>query len=106
MTTEQMLTSEERLANLTLQQPQQLVGLVEHDPARDRFPISGWDALVWTVGNAKQTALHYVLRSGAARVPSGGSGGGCHDTSHCWRRNGSESALCPPPPARPPRSSH
>jgi 4-hydroxyphenylpyruvate dioxygenase len=88
---EQTLTDDERLAELSLEQLQQLVGLVEHDPSRDPFPVSGWDALVWVVGNATQTAhffqsaygmqlvaysgpetgnrdhLGYVLTSGAAR---------------------------------------
>ncbi|MFI1920270.1 4-hydroxyphenylpyruvate dioxygenase [Nocardia sp. NPDC020380] len=36
-----------------------LVGLVDHDAAADPFPVSGWDALVWAVGNATQTA-HYL----------------------------------------------
>jgi len=69
----------------------ELVGLVDHDTATDPFPIEGWDALVWVVGNATQAALlfqtvygmdlvayagpetgqrdhhSYVLRSGASR---------------------------------------
>ncbi|MFI6868148.1 4-hydroxyphenylpyruvate dioxygenase [Nocardia sp. NPDC050406] len=36
-----------------------LVGLVDHDAAADPFPVLGWDALVWVVGNATQTA-HYL----------------------------------------------
>ncbi|MGV9675324.1 4-hydroxyphenylpyruvate dioxygenase [Nocardia sp. NPDC003482] len=36
-----------------------LVGLVDHDPRRDPFPVLGWDALVWVVGNATQCA-HYL----------------------------------------------
>jgi 4-hydroxyphenylpyruvate dioxygenase len=99
MTTEQALTDQERLAELSLEQLQELVGLVEHDPSRDPFPISGWDALVWTVGNATQAALYYqsvygmelvayagpetgvrdhvsyVLRSGAARFVLNGAAG-------------------------------
>jgi 4-hydroxyphenylpyruvate dioxygenase len=85
------LTSEERLADLTLDQLKQLVGLVEYDASGDPFPVSGWDALVWIAGNATQTAHFfqsafgmeligysgpetgnrdhrgYVLKSGAAR---------------------------------------
>ncbi|MFW3168706.1 4-hydroxyphenylpyruvate dioxygenase [Geodermatophilus sp. CPCC 206100] len=56
---EQTLTDEERLAGLSADQLQRLVGLVEHDPAADPFPVSGWDALVWTCGNATQTA-HFL----------------------------------------------
>ncbi|MFE7722792.1 4-hydroxyphenylpyruvate dioxygenase [Nocardia rhizosphaerihabitans] len=70
---------------------QQLVGLIEHDDSVDPFPVIGWDALVWVVGNATQSAhflqsafgmrleaysgpetgnrdhKSFVLRSGAAR---------------------------------------
>ena len=50
------LNADERLAQLSPEQLRQLVGLVEHDESRDPFPVSGWDALVWVVGNAVQTA--------------------------------------------------
>src|SRR6476619_5562919 len=53
------LTSHERLADLDLEQLRQLVGLVEYDAERDPFPVTGWDAVVWSVGNATQTALFY-----------------------------------------------
>lgn len=36
-----------------------LVGLVDHDVTIDPFPVIGWDALVWVVGNATQTA-HFL----------------------------------------------
>ncbi|WP_280202579.1 4-hydroxyphenylpyruvate dioxygenase [Nocardia cyriacigeorgica] len=36
-----------------------LVGLVDHDVSVDPFPVIGWDALVWVVGNATQTA-HFL----------------------------------------------
>ena len=91
MSLEQTLNDEERLADLDLDQLKELVGLVEYDASRDPFPVSGWDALVWVVGNAVQTAHFFqsafgmelvaycgpetgnrdhhgfVLRSGAAR---------------------------------------
>ncbi len=91
MSLEQTLNDDERLAQLDLEQLRQLVGLVQYDASGDPFPVSGWDALVWVVGNATQTAhfcqsalgmelvaysgpetgnrdhLAYVLRSGAAR---------------------------------------
>jgi 4-hydroxyphenylpyruvate dioxygenase len=91
MSLEQTLNDDERLAQLDLDQLRQLVGLVEYDASGDPFPVSGWDALVWVVGNATQTAHFYqsafgmelaaysgpetgnrdhrayVLRSGAAR---------------------------------------
>jgi 4-hydroxyphenylpyruvate dioxygenase len=56
MTVEQFLTAEERLADLSLAQLKQLVGLVEYDAAGDPFPVTGWDAVVWVVGNAHQSA--------------------------------------------------
>lgn len=66
------LTDAERLAHLDLDQLTQLTGLVEHDPSADRFPVTGWDAIVWIVGNATQTAhffqsafgMHLVAYSG------------------------------------------
>ena len=54
MTIEQTLTDQERLAGLSVEQLGQLVGLVHCDPSSDPFPITGWDALVWVVGNATQ----------------------------------------------------
>ena len=97
MTIDQALTDQERAAELDEAQLRQLIGLVEHDVSRDPFPISGWDALVWTVGNATQAALFfqavygmelaayagpetglrdhvsYVLRSGAVRFVLNGA---------------------------------
>ncbi|MCW2868119.1 MAG: 4-hydroxyphenylpyruvate dioxygenase [Marmoricola sp.] len=54
-----MLTPEEIRADLTLDQLQQLVGLVEYDEDRDVFPVTGWDAIVFVVGNATQAAHYY-----------------------------------------------
>ncbi len=91
MSLEQILNDDEKLAGLAAEQLQQLVGLVEYDASADPFPVSGWDSLVWVVGNALQTSHFlqsafgmelvaysgpetgnrdhhaYVLRSGAAR---------------------------------------
>lgn len=54
-----ILTDAERLADLDLDQLRRLVGLVEHDDSADPFPVTGWDALVWAVGNATQAAAYY-----------------------------------------------
>src|SRR3954463_5744939 len=62
--TNSVLTHDEFLAGLGLDQLQQLVGLVEYDAARDPFPVTGWDAVVWVVGNATQTAEFYQLAFG------------------------------------------
>lgn len=49
-----------------------LVGLVGHDAGADPFPVIGWDALVWTVGNATQAA--HFLRSAFGMRPEAYSG--------------------------------
>ena len=59
MSMEQTLTDEERLADLTLDELKRLVGLVEYDPSTDPFPVTGWDSIVWVVGNATQAAWFY-----------------------------------------------
>jgi 4-hydroxyphenylpyruvate dioxygenase len=58
------LTSQEQLADLDVDQLRQLVGLVAYDADRDPFPVTGWDAVVWAVGNATQAALYYQLAFG------------------------------------------
>ncbi|MQY30315.1 4-hydroxyphenylpyruvate dioxygenase [Nocardia aurantia] len=44
-----------------------LVGLVDHDSAHDPFPVIGWDALVWVVGNATVFA-HYLQSAFGMRL--------------------------------------
>ena len=72
MTLEQTLTDAERLADLDLGTLQQLVGLVEHDAAADPFPVVGWDAVVWAVGNATQTAHFFTSALGMRLVAYSG----------------------------------
>ena len=79
MTIEQTLTDQERLANLSLDQLRELVGLVDYDASQDPFPITGWDALVWTVGNATQAALVYQLVYGMELVAYAGPATGLRD---------------------------
>ncbi len=74
-----MLTQEERLANLTLDQLRQLVGLVEYDDARDPFPVTGWDAVVWIVGNAYQSAQLFQSTYGMELVAYSGPETGNRD---------------------------
>jgi 4-hydroxyphenylpyruvate dioxygenase len=69
---DQTLTSQERLAELDLDQLQQLVGLVEYDAEGDPFPVTGWDAVVWAVGNATQAAAFYQLAFGMELVAYSG----------------------------------
>jgi 4-hydroxyphenylpyruvate dioxygenase len=68
MTLEDTLNDDERLAGLDLHQLEQLVGLVEYDASTDPFPVSGWDALVWVVGNAVQTAHFFQSAFGMQLV--------------------------------------
>ena len=65
------LTHDELKADLTLEQLQQLVGLVEYDEEQDVFPVTGWDAIVFVVGNATQTAHYYQSAWGMRRRGDG-----------------------------------
>jgi 4-hydroxyphenylpyruvate dioxygenase len=79
MTIEQTLTDQERLADLSLDQLKELVGLVEYDASRDPFPITGWDALVWVVGNATQASLYYQVVYGMRLVAYAGPSTGLRE---------------------------
>ncbi|SNX65944.1 4-hydroxyphenylpyruvate dioxygenase [Streptomyces sp. TLI_55] len=79
MSIEQTLTSQERLAELDLQQLKQLVGLVEYDAAGDPFPVTGWDAVVWSVGNATQASLYFQTVFGMELVAYSGPETGNRD---------------------------
>jgi 4-hydroxyphenylpyruvate dioxygenase len=74
------LNDEERLADLDLDQLRQLVGLVEYDASTDPFPVSGWDALVWVVGNALQTAHFFRSAFGMRLVAYSGPETGNRDS--------------------------
>jgi 4-hydroxyphenylpyruvate dioxygenase len=76
---QQSLTDEERLAELTLEELRTLVGLVDYDASTDPFPVTGWDAVVWTVGNATQTALFYQLAFGMQLIAYAGPETGNRD---------------------------
>ncbi|HSK97215.1 MAG TPA: 4-hydroxyphenylpyruvate dioxygenase [Euzebyales bacterium] len=45
-----------------------LVGLVDHDPSSDPFPVNGLDAVVFVVGNATQAAHFYQSAFGMELV--------------------------------------
>jgi 4-hydroxyphenylpyruvate dioxygenase len=79
MTFEQTLTEAERLAELDLAQLEQLVGLVHYDPASDPFPVTGWDAVEWVVGNATQAAHFYASAFGMELVAYSGPETGNRD---------------------------
>ena len=73
------LTGQEQLADLDVNQLKQLVGLVEYDADQDPFPVTGWDAVVWAVGNATQAALAYQLAYGMELVAYSGPETGNRD---------------------------
>jgi 4-hydroxyphenylpyruvate dioxygenase len=73
------LTNEEVLAELDLDTLKQLVGLVEYDAAADPFPVTGWDAAVWAVGNATQSAHYFQSALGMELVAYSGPETGNRD---------------------------
>lgn len=72
MSVDQETNDLERLADLDLDQLRQLIGLVEYDGSADPFPVSGWDALVWCVGNAVQAAHYFQSAFGMELVACSG----------------------------------
>jgi 4-hydroxyphenylpyruvate dioxygenase len=79
MSIDATLTSQERLAELDLDQLRRLVGLVEYDAAGDPFPVTGWDAVVWAVGNATQAVQYYRAVYGMELVAYSGPETGNRD---------------------------
>ncbi|MQA16000.1 MAG: 4-hydroxyphenylpyruvate dioxygenase [Pseudonocardiaceae bacterium] len=57
----------------------QLVGLVEHDPAADPFPVRALDAVVFVVGNATMAAHYYQSAFGMELIGYRGPDTGCRD---------------------------
>jgi len=73
------LTPGERAADLSADQLKQLVGLVDYDAATDPFPVTGWDAVTFIVGNATQTAHFYASAFGMDLVAYSGPETGNRD---------------------------
>ncbi|HEV2887463.1 MAG TPA: 4-hydroxyphenylpyruvate dioxygenase [Jatrophihabitans sp.] len=88
-TTGPALTSDERDADLNLDQLKQLVGLVPYDQSTDPFPVTGWDAVVFVVGNATQTAHYYQSAFGMELVAYSGPETGNRDHKSYVLRSGS-----------------
>ena len=88
-TTHDALTADELKADLTLEQLKQLVGLVEYDEEGDVFPVTGWDAIVFVVGNATQTAHYYQSAWGMELVAYSGPENGNRDHKSFVLRSGS-----------------
>jgi len=83
------LTADELRADLTLDQLQQLVGLVEYDEAADVFPVTGWDAIEFVVGNATQAAHYYQSAWGMRLEAYAGPEHGTRDHTSFVLRSGS-----------------
>ena len=83
------LTPQEREANLDLDQLKQLVGLVEYDETKDPFPVTGWDAIVFVVGNATQAAHYYQSTWGMELVGYSGPENGNRDHKAFVLKSGS-----------------
>jgi 4-hydroxyphenylpyruvate dioxygenase len=64
--------AEDALDNVSYDQMRQLVGLVDHDPAIDPFPVKALDAVVFVAGNATQTAWFYRAAFGMRLVAYSG----------------------------------
>jgi 4-hydroxyphenylpyruvate dioxygenase len=88
MTSAQSLTPEEQQADLDFDQLKQLVGLVDYDQERDPFPVTGWDAVVFVVGNATQTAAYYQSAFGMELVAYSGPETGNRDHKAYVLRSG------------------
>ncbi|GAB7047923.1 4-hydroxyphenylpyruvate dioxygenase [Catenuloplanes indicus] len=83
------LTDQERQAQLDADTLRQLVGLVEYDASRDPFPVTGWDAVVFVVGNATQTAHFYQSAFGMELVAYSGPETGNRDHKAYVLKSGS-----------------
>ncbi len=83
------LTHDELKADLTLEQLQQLVGLVEYDGSKDPFPVTAMDAVCFVVGNATQTANFYQLALGMELEAYRGPENGCRESKSHVLRSGS-----------------
>ncbi len=83
------LTVEELKADLSLEQLHQLVGLVEYDADADKFPVTGWDAICFVVGNATQAAHYYASAWGMELIAYSGPETGNRDHKSFVLKSGS-----------------
>ena len=83
------LTDAERAAELSPEQLTQLVGLVDYDASTDPFPVTGWDAVVFVVGNATQTAHYFQSAYGMELVAYSGPETGNRDHKAFVLKSGS-----------------
>ena len=83
------LTPDEQAAGLGLDQLKQLVGLVEYDESTDPFPVTGWDAVTFVVGNATQAAHYFQSAWGMDLIAYRGPEQGQRDHKAYVLRSGS-----------------
>ncbi len=89
MTNQIALTDQEKQARLDVNQLKQLGGLVDYDLSSDPFPVTGWDAIVFVVGNATQAASYYQSTWGMELVAYSGPENGNRDHKAVVLRSGS-----------------
>ncbi len=75
--------------DVTFDQMQQLVGLVDHDATKDPFPVRALDAIVFVVGNATQSAVFYQAAFGMELVAYSGPENGNRDHKAYVLKSGS-----------------
>ena len=83
------LTAAETLAELDVEQLKQLIGLVDYDASKDPFPVTGWDAIVFVVGNATQSAHYYQSAWGMELIAYSGPETGNRDHKAFVLKSGS-----------------
>ena len=66
------LNQDRQYDDVSFDQLRQLVGLVDYDESKDPFPVRAMDAVVFTVGNATQTAWFYQAAFGMRVVAYSG----------------------------------
>jgi len=86
---EAAMASTSELDDVGLDQLTRLVGLVEHDPASDPFPVRALDSVVFVAGNATQTALFYQYAFGMELVAYSGPETGNRDHKAFVLKSGS-----------------
>ncbi|OLO99186.1 4-hydroxyphenylpyruvate dioxygenase [Mycolicibacterium porcinum] len=89
MTNQIVLTDQEKQARLDVNQLKQLVGLVDYDLSNDPFPVTGWDAIVFVVGNATEAASYFRSAWGMELVAYSGPENGNRDHKAFVLRSGS-----------------
>ncbi|ONI71320.1 4-hydroxyphenylpyruvate dioxygenase [Actinosynnema sp. ALI-1.44] len=80
---------EAEIDDVSFDQMKRLVGLVDYDASKDPFPVKAQDALVFVVGNATQTAIHYQAAFGMEVVAYTGPENGTRDHKAFVLKSGS-----------------